>query len=75
MSAGERARRRGESRDPASVSSVGFRPVGVYRRIGYKLGAWHDVVVWWHLLLRERVADPDPPRSVSSYTLPVRVYR
>jgi len=26
--------------------SVGFRPVGVYRRIGFKAGAWHDVG-WW----------------------------
>ena len=66
MSAGERARRRGESRDPASALSVGFRPVGVYRGVGYKLGAWHDVVVWWYLPLRERVADPDPPAALPS---------
>jgi phosphinothricin acetyltransferase len=23
--------------------ALGFEPVGTYRRIGYKLGAWHDV--------------------------------
>ena len=23
--------------------SVGFRPVGTYQEVGYKLGAWHDV--------------------------------
>jgi phosphinothricin acetyltransferase len=23
--------------------AMGFQPVGVYRRIGFKLGAWHDV--------------------------------
>lgn len=23
--------------------ALGFQPVGTYRRIGYKLGAWHDV--------------------------------
>jgi len=54
--------------NPASVGlheSVGFQPVGVYRGVGYKLGAWHDVV-WWHLPIRERVADPYPPASLSS---------
>jgi L-amino acid N-acyltransferase YncA len=54
--------------NPASVGlheAVGFRPVGVYREVGYKLGAWHDVV-WWHLLLRERVADPNPPVNLPS---------
>lgn len=32
--------------NPASEGlhrALGFEPVGVYRRIGYKLGAWHDV--------------------------------
>ena len=54
--------------NPASVGlheSVWFRPVGVYRGVGYKLGAWHDVV-WWHLPLRERVADPEPPADLPS---------
>jgi len=31
--------------------SVGFVPVGVYQRVGYKMGAWHDVG-WWQLALR-----------------------
>jgi len=30
--------------------AMGFQPVGVYRRIGWKLGAWHDVG-WWQLEL------------------------
>jgi phosphinothricin acetyltransferase len=54
--------------NPASVGlheAMGFRPVGVYRGVGYKMGAWHDVV-WWHLLLRERVANPDPPAELPS---------
>lgn len=54
--------------NPASVGlheSVGFQPVGVYRGVGYKMGAWHDVA-WWHLSLRERVVDPDPPTYLPS---------
>lgn len=54
--------------NPASVGlheAMGFRPVGVYRGTGYKMGAWHDVG-WWHLPLRERVAEPDPPADLPS---------
>jgi len=32
--------------------SLGFKPVGIYRRIGYKFGKWWDVG-WWQLALRE----------------------
>jgi L-amino acid N-acyltransferase YncA len=32
--------------------ALGFTPVGVYRRIGYKLGKWWDVG-WWQLALLE----------------------
>jgi L-amino acid N-acyltransferase YncA len=32
--------------------SLGFAPVGVYRRISWKFGAWHDVG-WWQMQLRE----------------------
>lgn len=42
--------------------SVGFTPVGVYRRVGFKLGAWHDVG-WWELALTERPESPAPPRT------------
>jgi L-amino acid N-acyltransferase YncA len=39
--------------NPASVSlheSMGFEPIGVYRRVGYKFGGWRDVG-WWQRLL------------------------
>jgi phosphinothricin acetyltransferase len=40
--------------------AMGFAPVGVYRGVGYKLGAWHDVV-WLERALAPRVlAPPDP---------------
>jgi phosphinothricin acetyltransferase len=40
--------------------ALGFRPVGVYPAVGWKLGAWHDVG-WWQLPLQERPATPAPP--------------
>ena len=49
--------------NPASVAlheSFGFERIGVYRAVGFKLGAWHDVG-WWALELRQRPADPPPP--------------
>lgn len=42
--------------------ALGFRPVGVYRRIGFKAGAWHDVG-WWHRELQPPVEDPAAPRA------------
>jgi L-amino acid N-acyltransferase YncA len=40
--------------------SIGFEPVGVYRNIGWKAGAWWDVG-WWQLDLGE--PGGDPPRE------------
>ena len=44
--------------------SMGFVPVGVYRRIGWKDGAWRDVG-WWQLELAPPgdgpPAEPRPP--------------
>lgn len=51
--------------NPASVhlhESLGFTPVGVYRTVGYKLGAWHDVG-WWQLPLPSGQETPYPPRA------------
>lgn len=53
--------------NPASVAlheACGFRPVGVYRRIGWKAGAWRDVG-WWQCELapagNRMPAEPGPP--------------
>jgi len=39
---------------------TGFTPVGTYRSVGYKFGAWHDVV-WLSLLLQTYPANPAIP--------------
>ena len=46
--------------------ALGFEPVGVYPKIGWKLGAWHDVG-WWQLALlpQDGEAPPDPRPPVS----------
>ena len=44
--------------------AVGFQPVGVYRNIGYKLGAWHDVG-WWQLALQP-AREPSAPLSLDA---------
>ena len=45
--------------------AVGFEPLGVYRRVGFKLGAWHDVG-WWQLAIRAHEASPDAPLSLAA---------
>lgn len=54
--------------NPASVGlheALGFTPVGVYHRVGWKLGAWHDVG-WWERELRPRTAAPEPVRPLGA---------
>jgi phosphinothricin acetyltransferase len=49
--------------NPPSVAlheSLGFHPVGVYRGVGFKLGAWRDVG-WWHLSLQPKAVPSGPP--------------
>jgi phosphinothricin acetyltransferase len=41
--------------------TMGFVPVGTYRRIGWKAGAWHDVQ-WWQLDLHP--GEPGPPEEL-----------
>lgn len=40
--------------------ALGFSPVGVYPRVGWKQGSWYDVG-WWWLALRDPCDEPDPP--------------
>jgi phosphinothricin acetyltransferase len=54
--------------NPGSVGlheAMGFTPVGIYRNVGYKSGAWRDVG-WWALSLQPERAEPEEPRSVGA---------
>ena len=42
---------------------VGFTPVGIYRGVGFKNGAWHDVG-WWERRIGSQAPGPAPPREV-----------
>lgn len=51
--------------NPASVAfheAMGFAPIGVYRNVGYKAGAWRDVGWWGRPLapLADPPAEPIP---------------
>lgn len=49
--------------NPASVAlheSIGMRLVGVYERVGHKLGAWHDVA-WFGMRIAEPAEPPAEP--------------
>ncbi|MCC6617177.1 MAG: N-acetyltransferase [Anaerolineae bacterium] len=45
-------------------TAMGFEAVGVYRGVGYKLGAWHDVS-WWGLRLHYISDTPTVPRPLA----------
>jgi phosphinothricin acetyltransferase len=58
--------------------ALGFRPVGIYRRIGFKHGAWRDVG-WWQLelapALSEPPSPPGPPQRLEALDLALRQRR
>ena len=43
--------------------AVGFRLVGTYRNVGFKLGQWRDVG-WWHRSLQPLPPAPQPPLAM-----------
>lgn len=42
--------------------TMGFRPVGTYKQVGYKFGQWHDVS-WFQLHLLDAPAAPPEPKA------------
>lgn len=47
-------------RSIALHESVGFRPLGVYEKVGFKFGAWRDVG-WWQCAIQPPVEQPQAP--------------
>lgn len=47
---------------------MGFEPIAIYRRVGFKLGRWHDTQ-WWHLRLNEPADDGEPEETISIHEL------
>jgi L-amino acid N-acyltransferase YncA len=45
--------------------ALGFEPVGVYRNVGYKLGAWHDTA-WFARTLRAPSTDVAEPLAFAA---------
>jgi phosphinothricin acetyltransferase len=43
---------------------MGFQFIGIYQGVGYKCGAWHDVV-WYELSLQPRTPNPKPPININ----------
>lgn len=44
--------------------ALGFQPLGVYRKVGFKKGAWRDVG-WWQKELQPPGREPQVPRAGS----------
>lgn len=45
--------------------SIGFKEIGIYEKIGYKFGKWHDVE-WFQFQLQEHNYDPSSPKTIQS---------
>ena len=46
--------------------AMGFYEVGLFKRVGYKLGQWHDNM-WYQLHLGEHIAEPPTPKVVGMF--------
>jgi phosphinothricin acetyltransferase len=49
--------------------AVGFRPVGIYKEVGFKQGQWRDVE-WWRLSLSNDMGAPAEPIPFAGLSTP-----
>lgn len=52
--------------NPGSIGlheTMGFKPVAVYRGVGFKMGQWRDVG-WWQLELQPELTNPAEPTPI-----------
>ncbi len=57
--------------NPASVAlheAIGMRRIGVYERVGFKFGAWHDVA-WYGMRIVEPALHPAEPIPLPELSL------
>jgi L-amino acid N-acyltransferase YncA len=44
--------------------ALGFDEIGTFKKVGYKLGNWHDTL-WFQLHLRDHIPDPPAPMKLN----------
>lgn len=47
--------------------ALGFEEIGIFKKVGYKLGNWHDTH-WFQLALREHALNPSAPKKLNEIT-------
>lgn len=47
--------------------ALGFEEIGIFKKIGYKHGNWHDTQ-WFQLELTEHVTNPPAPKNLNEMT-------
>lgn len=45
--------------------SFGFKKIGIYKKTGYKFGAWHDVA-WFYFHLKKHIDNPPEPKTIQA---------
>ena len=44
--------------------AMGFEEIGIFKKVGYKMGKWHNTL-WFQLFLSENISQPDLPKRLN----------